>query len=107
MIGRELHVTWGYNVLFDPGGSHIALALLAEAGDYRLLPTGAGAAGSEERVRSGIGWFRAGIAWSRPAYQFSPFLGRPRSSRGPTCRRSHPPRPHRPHPLRRAADASR
>jgi len=76
VIGRELHATWGYNVMFDPGGSHIAVALLAEAGDYRLIPTG-DAEGSEERVRSGIGWLRAGVEWSRPAYQISPYLAVP------------------------------
>ncbi len=77
VIGRELHATWGYNVLFDPAGSHIAVALLAEAGDYRLIPTGAEASGAEERVRSGIGWLRAGVEWSRPAYQISPYLSIP------------------------------
>jgi hypothetical protein len=77
VIGRELHATWGYNVLFDPAGSHLAVALLAEAGDYRLIPTGPEATGSEERVRSGIGWLRAGVEWSRPAYQVSPFLAIP------------------------------
>jgi hypothetical protein len=79
VIGREIHATWGYNVLFDPAGSHVAVALLAEAGDYRLIPTGAAAAAGEgeERVRSGIGWLRAGLEFSRPAYQISPFLAVP------------------------------
>jgi hypothetical protein len=77
VIGRELHATWGYNVMFDPGGSHLALALLAEAGDYRLIPTGGDSTASEDRVRSGIGWLRAGVEWSRPAYQISPFVAVP------------------------------
>jgi hypothetical protein len=77
VIGRELHATWGYNVLFDPGGSHLAVALLAEAGDYRLIPTGADSVGAEDRVRSGIGWLRAGVEWSRPAYQISPYVAVP------------------------------
>jgi hypothetical protein len=77
VIGRELHATWGYNVLFDPGGSHVAVALLAEAGDYRLIPTGSDSVGAEDRVRSGIGWLRAGVEWSRPAYQISPYVAVP------------------------------
>ena len=77
VIGRELHATWGYNVLFDPGGSHLAVALLAEAGDYRLIPTGTDSVGAEDRVRSGIGWLRAGVEWSRPAYQISPYVAVP------------------------------
>jgi hypothetical protein len=100
VIGREVHATWGYNVLFDPAGSHVAIALLAEAGDYRLIPTGADAEGAgqgEERVRSGIGWLRAGVEWSRPAYQLSPFLAVPLVTwadvRGEPVR--HGPRPDR------------
>jgi hypothetical protein len=77
VIGRELHATWGYNVLFDPAGSHLAIALLAEAGDYRMIPTSSDTESDEERVRSGIGWLRAGLEWSRPSYQISPFLAIP------------------------------
>ena len=51
--------------------------VLAEAGDYRLIPTGVDSTGSEDRVRSGIGWLRAGVEWSRPAYQISPYVAVP------------------------------
>jgi hypothetical protein len=77
VIGREVHATWGYNVLFDPAGSHLAVALLAEAGDYRLIPTGTETESGEDRVRSGIGWLRAGVEWSRPSYLISPYMAIP------------------------------
>ncbi len=84
VIGRELHLTWGYNVLFDPAGSRVSLALLGEAGDFRLVPTAPVTVGSEgaadvsgERVRSGIGWLRAGVEWSRPSYQLAPYVAVP------------------------------
>jgi hypothetical protein len=84
VLGRELHASWGYNVLFDPAGSRVAVALLAEAGDFRLIraapaPTEGGEAAppAEERVRSGIGWLRAGVEWSRPSYQLSPYVAVP------------------------------
>ena len=28
-------------------------------------------------MRSGIGWLRAGVEWSRPAYQISPYVAVP------------------------------
>jgi hypothetical protein len=31
VIGREIHATWGYNVLFDPAGSHVAVAVWRSA----------------------------------------------------------------------------
>jgi len=97
VIGREIHATWGYNVLFDPAGSHVAFALLVEAGDYRLIPTGGVADEGEERFRSGIGWLRAGLEFSRPSYQISPFLAVPVATwadvRGEPVR--HGPRPDR------------
>ena len=82
VIGRELHLTWGYNALFDPAGSRVSVAFLGEAGDFRLVPTGPGADSTAvgttgERVRSGIGWLRAGLEWSRPSYQLAPYVAVP------------------------------
>ena len=81
VVGQELRVSWGYNVVFDPAGSRLALGLVAEAGDYALVraPTDGGAAedGVRERIRSGIGWLRAGLEFSRPTYQLAPFLSVP------------------------------
>ena len=82
VIGRELHATWGYNAVFDPAGSRVSLALLAEAGDYTLVTSGPAqppvdSTAGEERVRSGIGWLQAGVEWSRPSYQIAPFLSVP------------------------------
>ena len=104
VIGRELHVTWGYNVVFDPGGSRVAVSLLGEAGDYTLVTTRSDetlAIGEEEqieeRVRSGIGWLRAGLEFSRPSYQLAPYASIPivtwANVRGEQVR--HGPRPDR------------
>ena len=81
VLGREIHATWGYNLVLDPGGSRVSVALLGEAGDFRLIRTAVGGSealpAAEERVRSGIGWLRAGFEWSRPSYQFGPYLAVP------------------------------
>lgn len=76
VVGQELRVSWGYNVVFDPAGSRLALGLVGEAGDYALVRTG-GPSGERERIRSGIGWLRAGLEFSRPAYQVAPFVSLP------------------------------
>lgn len=83
VIGRELHLTWGYNWLFDPAGSRVTIAFLGEAGDFRLVPATSAAEAAAapddagERVRSGIGWLRAGVEWSRPSYQLAPYVAVP------------------------------
>jgi hypothetical protein len=81
VVGQELRVSWGYNVVFDPAGSRLALGLVAEAGDYALVRAatdgGAPEGGVRERIRSGIGWLRAGLEFSRPTYQLAPFLSVP------------------------------
>ena len=81
VVGQELRVSWGYNVVFDPAGSRLAIGLVAEAGDYALIRTpadGAEATASpRERIRSGIGWLRTGLEFSRPSYQLAPFLSVP------------------------------
>ncbi|HEX8387332.1 MAG TPA: hypothetical protein VF576_14160 [Rubricoccaceae bacterium] len=81
VVGQELRVSWGYNVVFDPAGSRLALGLVAEAGDYALVRASAAdepePGGTRERIRSGIGWLRAGLEFSRPTYQLAPFLSVP------------------------------
>lgn len=86
LVGQELRASWGYNILFDPAGSRVTVGLAAEAGDYAIVRTqtdsfsGGGAAAPVEgsqRIRSGIGWVRTGLEFSRPTYQFAPFLSVP------------------------------
>lgn len=80
VVGQELRVSWSYSVRFDPAGSRLALGLAADAGDYALVQSGAtleGAEPSSERIRSGTGWFRVGLEFSRPTYQLAPFASLP------------------------------
>lgn len=92
LVGQELRVSWAYNVLFDPAGSRVAVGLAAEAGDYAVL---GGDGSSADRIRSGTGWLRVGVEFSRPAYQLAPFAGLPLATwaevRGEPVR--HGPRP--------------
>ncbi len=77
VVGQELRVSWGYNVVFDPAGSRLSLGLVAEAGDYALVRTDATPEDGPERIRSGIGWLRTGVEFSRPSFQLAPFLSLP------------------------------
>ena len=80
VVGQELRVAWGYNVLFDPAGSRFIIGLAAEAGDYALVRSGeatAADATTPERIRSGTGWLRLGLEFSRPTYQVAPFASLP------------------------------
>ena len=85
VVGQELHGSWGYNVLFDPAGSRVMFGLVAEAGDYRLVNADENSdlASEEEgeeatdRIRSGTGWARMGIEFSRPSYQLAPYVSVP------------------------------
>ena len=89
LVGQALRASWGYNVLFDPAGSRVSFGLLAEAGDYTVVQTrdlvedAAGGVAEDareersDRVRSGVGWVRAGLEFSRPAYQLAPFASVP------------------------------
>ena len=92
LVGQELRGSWAYNVLFDPAGSRLAVGVAAEAGDYAVL--GGDGAGSD-RIRSGTGWLRVGVEFSRPAYQLAPFASLPLATwaevRGEPVR--HGPRP--------------
>ena len=89
LVGQELRVGWGYNVLFDPAGSRLTLGLVAEGGSYSVVrsrvretdPAGdvvrTAAADDSRRVRTATGWLRAGVEFSRPSYQAAPFVGLP------------------------------
>jgi len=89
LVGQSLRASWGYNVLFDPAGSRLAFGILAEAGDFTIVrtketaPDDTGATTTTEseepsdRIRSGVGWIRAGVEFSRPSYQLAPFVSVP------------------------------
>ena len=86
LVGQSVRGAWGYNVLFDPAGSRFAFGLVAEAADYSVLQSegvdldaDGEAAGEEssDRVRSAVGWVRAGVEFSRPSYQLAPFVSVP------------------------------
>ena len=85
VIGQELHGSWGYNVLFDPAGSRVMFGLVVEAGDYDLVRAGVFPSvdsdteeeESSDRIRSGTGWARIGIEFSRPSYQLAPYFSVP------------------------------
>ncbi|MEL6615548.1 MAG: hypothetical protein AAFQ43_07410, partial [Bacteroidota bacterium] len=81
LFGQEIRGSWGYNVLFDPAGSRVIGALVAEVGDYALVRSGtetSGEASTEpERIRSGIGWARLGVEFNRPSYVLAPFVSVP------------------------------
>ncbi len=88
IVGQSLRASWGYNVLFDPAGSRFAFGILAEAGDFTVVrtrqtvPEDAGLVPDNtedpsDQIRSGIGWIRAGVEFSRPAYQLAPFVSVP------------------------------
>ena len=78
LLGQELRGMIGYNVVFDPAGSRLILGLVGEAGDYtRLTSRDEGEDDPTARIRSGIGWARLGLEFSRPSYQIAPYLSVP------------------------------
>lgn len=97
-LGTELHAMVNYNVHFDPAGSNLFLTLMGEGGQYDIFetlfdPTTAGTVtplndldqlenetGEDESplgYRGGALWIRAGMEFSRPSYQISPYLAAP------------------------------
>lgn len=79
LVGQELRAMLGYNVVFDPAGSRLILGLVGEAGDYARITSGDedGEADLSQRIRSGIGWARLGVEFSRPSYQLAPYVSLP------------------------------
>lgn len=87
VVGQSVRGAWGYNVLFDPAGSRLAFGLMAEAADYSIYrlegdefataDEGQSEDAPSDRVRSAVGWARAGVEFSRPEYQLAPFVSVP------------------------------
>lgn len=87
--GWEAHLMFQANLLFDPAGSYIFAAFLAEGGNYDLLDLegGDGSTPSNEALSSvgglesvtayqgGVVRLRLGLQVSRPVFQFTPFIG--------------------------------
>ena len=79
--GWEIHGSWSHNILFDPAGSNLFVAFMAEAGTYDMLEWNVSSEASDARrvteYRGGALWIRSGIEIERPAYQFAPLLSVP------------------------------
>lgn len=80
--GWEVHVSWSHNILFDPAGSNLFFALLAEGGTYDMVEwiVDQDAKQNNRRVtdyKGGVIWIRSGLKIERPSYQFTPFLAIP------------------------------
>lgn len=80
--GWEVHASWSHNILFDPAGSNLFVALLAEGGTYDMVEWKAESGGGESarsitEYRGGTLWARSGIEIERPGYQLAPFLSIP------------------------------
>lgn len=85
LVGQSLRASWGYNVLFDPAGSRLSFGITAEGGDYTVIETretgmledASDLEVPSDRIRSGVGWIRAGLEFSRPSYQLAPTVSVP------------------------------
>lgn len=82
-LGWEVHMSTGYNMLFDPAGSNAFVSVIAEGGRYDLIEwvvddTVADPAGrTTTAFRGGAVWVRSGFQIERPGYRFSPYLSIP------------------------------
>lgn len=78
--GWEMRFSWSHNILFDPAGSNLFVAFLAEGGKFDLLEW---ETSEEETDRSttrftgGVVWIRSGLQIERPGFQFAPYLSIP------------------------------
>ena len=78
LVGQELRGMLGYNIVFDPAGSRLILGVVGEAGNYaQISSSDEGEPDPSRRIRSGIGWARAGVEFSRPSYQIAPYVSLP------------------------------
>jgi len=80
--GIEGHIKFGYDLIFDPARSHVAVSLDYEAGTYslveRMILTEAEAgSGDLGGFRGHILWVRTGVHWNRPTYQIVPTVSVP------------------------------
>lgn len=78
--GWEMRFSWSHNILFDPAGSNLFVAILAEGGKFDLLEWETGDDGSDRsttRFTGGVVWVRSGLQIERPGFQFAPYLSIP------------------------------
>ena len=81
--GWEMRFSWSHNILFDPAGSNLFIAFLAEGGKFNLLEWSEddGAEDSSDRSATrftgGVVWIRSGLQVERPGYRFAPYLSIP------------------------------
>jgi len=80
--GWEMHMNWSYNIIFDPAGSKLFLAVIGEGGNYDLVEWKVVEASQEDGrlatdYKGGTLWIRSGLQIERPEYQFAPYLSIP------------------------------
>lgn len=85
-VGTELHLMMRYHLQLDLAESHAFAELLGQGGRYDLITTPrvstteaaeSAPTPQQDDWRGGVVWIRAGLALSRPNYQFSPFVAVP------------------------------
>ncbi|MDA0378600.1 MAG: hypothetical protein O2899_03820, partial [Bacteroidetes bacterium] len=65
--GWEMHFSWSHNILFDPAGSNLFVAFMAEGGKFNLLEwqvgedTVADTDRAATRFTGGVVWIRSGL----------------------------------------------
>lgn len=82
--GWEMHFSWSHNIIFDPAGSNLFVAFMAEGGKFNLLEWNVDQDDATDvsdrdatRFTGGVVWIRSGLQIERPGYQFAPYLGIP------------------------------
>lgn len=78
--GWEMRFSWSHNILFDPAGSNLFVAFLAEGGKFDLLEWETGMDENDRsttRFTGGVVWIRSGLKIERPGFQFAPYLSIP------------------------------
>lgn len=80
--GIEGHIKFGYDLIFDPARSHVAISLDYQAGTYNLVdrmivtdaPSSSPGLGE---FQGHVLWVRTGLNWNRPTYQLVPSVAVP------------------------------
>lgn len=85
--GAELHATWGYRFLVNPGGSHLFTIFSAQAMAYTVLtanPDSGVLAGKGDfdledagELRGGLAQVNVGLEYNRPSFVLAPYVGVP------------------------------
>ena len=72
-------MTTSYNILFDPAGSNLFVAVLGQGGNYDLVEWAESESDdrSASAYRGGVIWLRSGLEIERPGYRFAPYLSLP------------------------------